>query len=234
MKKRLTDLLKSNKSRKTIEKLLAESVQNMDNMVILDAGCGDMQYQKYAINNIYLGVDFGKVYKYYPHGSFINADLADIPIESNTVDLIWCIQVLEHIRNPSEVLDELYRVAKEKTKLIITLPFIYQEHEIPYDSYRYTRYGVRYLLEKSNWKIVKIEPLETCNDVIYQLLRMTLRIKPQSNTSNAKKLLYSLLLYSLRFISILVKLFDLGLTLDQNSTVVKNWQVIAIKNELPK
>ncbi len=43
-------------------------------------------------------------------------------------------------------------------KLILTVPFLGRLHEEPFDYYRYTRYGLRHLLEKGGFEVVEIVP----------------------------------------------------------------------------
>lgn len=42
-----------------------------------------------------------------------------------------------------------------KGYLILSVPFLYPAHEMPYDFYRYTLWGLKYQLEKNNMKIIK-------------------------------------------------------------------------------
>lgn len=40
--------------------------------------------------------------------------------------------------------------------LLLTVPLSEQLHEEPYDYYRFTKYGLAYLLNKSGWEILKL------------------------------------------------------------------------------
>jgi hypothetical protein len=44
-------------------------------------------------------------------------------------------------------------------KLILTVPFIWHIHEEPRDFFRYSRYGLEYLLKKSGYEILMLRPL---------------------------------------------------------------------------
>lgn len=48
---------------------------------------------------------------------------------------------------------EIHRVLKPGGQLLVTAPFCWDEHEIPYDFARYTSYGLRHLLEKNGFEI---------------------------------------------------------------------------------
>ena len=44
------------------------------------------------------------------------------PFKDNTFDFVFANQILEHLENPKEVLSELYRICKDKCKVIIQVP----------------------------------------------------------------------------------------------------------------
>ncbi len=46
----------------------------------------------------------------------------DLPLESNTFDLVTLLEVIEHIRNKRHVVSEIYRVLKENGRLLVTTP----------------------------------------------------------------------------------------------------------------
>jgi hypothetical protein len=68
--------------------------------------------------------------------------------------------VLEHLPEPATVLRELHRVLKPSGTLWMTAPLFYVEHERPYDFYRYTRYGLRHLLDQAGFEVREIAWLE--------------------------------------------------------------------------
>ena len=53
---------------------------------------------------------------------------------------------------------------------LITVPFVWDEHEQPYDYARYTSYGLRYILDKHGFEVIEL--IKTSNDftAIVQLL----------------------------------------------------------------
>lgn len=78
--------------------------------------------------------------------SFI-ADAHDIPLKSNTYDLVIIQAVLEHVLNPNKVVAECYRVLKEGSYIYAETPFMQQVHEGPYDFLRFSNSGHRYLFK---------------------------------------------------------------------------------------
>ena len=83
---------------------------------ILDVGAGSggiVTEFKNATNNL-IGIDVDK--KGISRNNFLDraiiGDAERLPIESNSVDVVVCQFVLEHLKNPEEVFREIYRVVK--------------------------------------------------------------------------------------------------------------------------
>ena len=75
-------------------------------------------------------------------------DACDLKFEECEFDLIIMLEVLEHTKNPFKAISECYRVLKLGGTLILSTPFILGIHEAPYDHFRFTKYGLKVLLEK--------------------------------------------------------------------------------------
>lgn len=128
---------------------------------VLDAGAGDGRYKDLFTHTNYQATDFCQVDKPYVMGKLdYIADLKFLAAADSTYDLIVCSQVLEHINEPQQALSELYRVLKPGGQLWLSAPLFYEEHEKPHDYYRYTQFGLRYLLEKTGFSVISIERLE--------------------------------------------------------------------------
>ena len=117
-----------------------------DGAVILDAGAGRAQYRHHFSRLRYEAADFAQLSKEYGDLTYI-CDLVNIPVDDGRFDLIFCSQNLEHVPEPKVVLREFYRVLKPGGMLWLSAPLFYDEHETPYDYYRYTQFGFTYLLE---------------------------------------------------------------------------------------
>lgn len=77
----------------------------------------------------------------------IVADASDMNmIADKTYDYVFAMEVLEHVPTPQAAVDEIYRVLKSGGEFIFSTPFIFPIHDEPHDYYRYTHYGLRYLL----------------------------------------------------------------------------------------
>jgi ubiquinone/menaquinone biosynthesis C-methylase UbiE len=149
-----------NSSRVYLERFVQEAAASMkpgDKM--LDAGAGEGWYKQFFTEVHYESADFCQVNKQYGEITYV-CDLGDIPVESSQYDLVLCTQVLEHIPEPQQVLRELNRILKPGGQLWLSAPLYFAEHEIPFDFYRYTQYGLQHLLDNAGFKVVTINWLE--------------------------------------------------------------------------
>lgn len=130
-----------------------------DGALVLDAGSGNAPYKSLFQHAKYESADFEKVDKQYAPSTYV-CDLRCVPVEDCRFDFIIFNQVMEHLSEPKLVLLELHRVLKPGGKMIYTGPLFYEEHEQPYDFYRYTQFGLRYLLNSAGFTIDRMDWLE--------------------------------------------------------------------------
>lgn len=128
---------------------------------LLDAGAGECKWAEHFPEAEYIGLDYKVGDEEWDFSRvMIEADLNDkIPMDDNAVDVIISIQVLEHLNNPKQAMKEMARVLKPGGHLFMTTPFSYQEHQQPYDFYRYTRYGLQYLIDEAGLDADYIKPM---------------------------------------------------------------------------
>jgi SAM-dependent methyltransferase len=137
---------------------------------LLDIGCGNKPYSSLFKVDLYIGLDIdsensrkrAKADKFYDGSVF--------PFADRSFDSALCNQVLEHVFNPEEFISEIARVLKPGGKLLLTVPFVWDEHEQPYDYARYTSYGLQSLLEKHGLRILEHEKLAADAAIIFQLI----------------------------------------------------------------
>lgn len=146
---------------------------------VLDAGSGDQRYKQLFERQIYESADFEQVDKPYAKSTYV-CDLATIPVPDQTYDAIVFTQVMEHLSEPSAVLKELHRIGKEGCRLFYSAPFCAEEHEIPYDFFRYTQFGVRHLFTKAGFEIEEIRQLEGFASTAADHLRKIRKYLPRS------------------------------------------------------
>jgi SAM-dependent methyltransferase len=76
------------------------------------------------------------------------ADAHQIPLADSTVDAVVVQAVLEHVLCPETVVNEIHRVLRPGGIVYAETPFLQQVHAGPYDFYRYTSSGHRYLFRR--------------------------------------------------------------------------------------
>jgi SAM-dependent methyltransferase len=122
---------------------------------LLDVGCGKKPYRELAPGvTRYVGLDLDTAVAravavadaYYDGGAFPFADCS--------FDAVLCSQVLEHVFTPEEFLGEVHRVLRPGGKLLLTVPFAWDEHEQPRDFARYSSFGLRALLERNGFEVL--------------------------------------------------------------------------------
>ncbi|GAA4535430.1 hypothetical protein GCM10023161_08950 [Mycobacterium paraffinicum] len=137
---------------------------------VLDAGAGIAPYRKHFEHVTYETADFGAVDKEYSQLDHI-CRLEELPMANETYDLVLCTQVLEHIPEPLPVLRELRRVLKPGGQAWVSAPLFYEEHETPYDFWRYTQFAWQRMAAEAGFTVESLEWLEGYYGTIsYQLM----------------------------------------------------------------
>jgi SAM-dependent methyltransferase len=136
----------------------------------LDVGCGTKPYEKYFNCSVYVGLEIETTLNREMKNADYFYDGKTFPFINEEFDSIVTNQVFEHVFNPDEFLNEINRVLKKDGKLLLTVPFVWDEHEQPYDYARYSSFGLKSLLEKSGFEIIQHQ--KSVNDfrVIMQLI----------------------------------------------------------------
>lgn len=128
----------------------------------LDIGCGKKPYEDLFNSSEYIGMDIDNIGHSHENEKIdVYYDGNIFPFKNNEFDSIVINQVLEHVFEPDNFIKEVKRVLKKNGHLLITVPFIWDEHEKPNDYGRYTSFGLKYLLKKSGFKIIKFQK-STC------------------------------------------------------------------------
>jgi SAM-dependent methyltransferase len=125
---------------------------------LLDLGCGSAPYREDILTAVeaYVGVDWpGTLHDARRIDVF--ADLAaPLPFADACADTVTVFKVLEHLREPGRFLRECARVLRPGGRIVILVPFLWQVHEAPHDYFRYTRYGLEYLLTEAGFDDVSV------------------------------------------------------------------------------
>lgn len=136
---------------------------------LLDVGCGTKPYQRYFSVDQYTGLDIDSATTRERACADLLYDGGKFPVESQRFNSVLCNQVLEHVFNPDEFLQEIHRVLADEGRLLLTVPFVWDEHEQPYDFARYSSFGLKFLLEKNGFAVERHEKINADAGVMFQL-----------------------------------------------------------------
>jgi len=98
---------------------------------VLDVGCGNSPYRFLLKDASYYGIDHKVSEEFSMRGQEENIEIFEgntFPKESNSFDMVFHTEVLEHVNKPLVFLQECNRVLKVGKKLIFTVPFSYKYH----------------------------------------------------------------------------------------------------------
>jgi SAM-dependent methyltransferase len=122
---------------------------------VLDFGCGSKPYESlFSQASAYVGVDLqasGHDHKNSKVDVFYDGQ--HLPFDAASFDAVVSFEVFEHIFELDQSLQEIKRVLKPDGKLLISIPFAWDEHEAPFDHARYTSYGIQHMLERNGFEV---------------------------------------------------------------------------------
>ena len=143
---------------------------------ILDVGCGEKPYANLFAATEYIGIDIEQSGHDHARSNIdVFYDGLNIPFEDNSFDSIVCFEVLEHVFEPNKIVQEMHRVLKPGGKVLLTTPFIWNEHEIPYDYGRYTYFGLNHLFAKNGFKVLNQKRIVTGITLFIVLISLYVR-----------------------------------------------------------
>jgi SAM-dependent methyltransferase len=84
------------------------------------------------------------------------ADLIALPFREGTFAAALNVVTLEHLREPQRALAEIARTLAPGGRLLLAAPHEWEVHQAPHDYFRYTRFGLQYLLEQAGFDAIEI------------------------------------------------------------------------------
>jgi SAM-dependent methyltransferase len=69
-------------------------------------------------------------------------------VSTDSVDCVVTVSTLEHVRDPSKVVAEIYRILKPGGFVYINVPFVFPFHADPDDFYRFSCNGIKLLCQQ--------------------------------------------------------------------------------------
>lgn len=109
------------------EPIVREILDSLPVGVALDAACGTGRHTAYlaALGHQVIGLDtspemLARAREKVPKGDFYEADLHDVPLPDESVDLVICAIALSHVADLGQALAELVRVLRPNGHLVIS------------------------------------------------------------------------------------------------------------------
>ena len=169
-------------ARRGLFKNVAKLIPNLKGK-LLDVGCGDKPYKSICTVDEYIGLEIDDIGNRNHSHADVFYDGKTIPFDNEFFDSILSNQVFEHVFNPAIYLKEINRVTKNGGFLLITVPFVWDEHEQPFDFARYSSFGLKYLLSENGFEIIEHKKSNNGIEVIFQLLNDYIYKKTLSRNS---------------------------------------------------
>jgi len=132
--------------------IFSKNVEKEGAKTILDLGCGAKPYASlFKFADKFVGFDIEKNDRV----DFVGYNW-DLPFRDGEFDALISTQVLEHTAKITETVQEIRRVVKNDGLIYVSVPLTSPEHGIPYDFYRFTRFGLMEIFR--DFEVLKIEP----------------------------------------------------------------------------
>jgi SAM-dependent methyltransferase len=127
---------------------------------LLDAGAGECAYKHHFSAQRYCGLDLGVGDQEWNYSQIdVVGDLCALPFRDGTFDACLNAVTLEHVKDPALVIGEIARTLAPAGRLLLVVPFEWEEHQQPHDYFRFTRYSLAYMLDKAGMEDVEIRPV---------------------------------------------------------------------------
>ena len=194
---------------------------------MLDFGCGNKPYRSLFEVDEYVGLDTHDSGHDHTHDEIdVFYDGKRIPFDDAYFDSVLSSEVFEHVFNLPEVLTEIARVVKPGGHLLITIPFVWEEHEVPYDFARYTSFGISSLLRDAGFEIVVLKRTTRYLETIFQSINAYIVKGLFRSNRYVKVLLTPILIMPLTILGLV-----LSRLLPNEESLYSNLLIVAKKNE---
>lgn len=133
-------------------------------VTVLDLGCGEGDsvelFKRLAVDTEWYGVDIEsspEVSQRTRQSSYISTfNGVDLPYSDEYFDLIYCHQVLEHVRHPDALIKDALRVLKPNGLFIGSVSYLEPYHS--YSIFNFTPYGIVRVFSDAGFEISEIRP----------------------------------------------------------------------------
>lgn len=146
---------------------------------LLDVGCGEKPYKDVLSPHVssYVGIDLPQtIHAQSEIDAFANAH--HLPFKKETFDTVLCLEALEHVERPLDVIREIHAVLRKGGTLILSAPQNYCLHNDPADFYRFTKQGLAELVgNQAGFAIRHIHSLGGTREFLFDALCKWLFLK---------------------------------------------------------
>lgn len=194
----------------------------------LDVGCGQKPYRSLFLSSEYIGLEIDTPENRKRKQADVYYDGDVFPFHESEFDSVVINEVFEHVFNPDDFLSEVRRVLKPGGALLMTVPFVWDEHEPPWDYARYSSYGLTAILAKHGFRVEVLRKSIDDIRVVFQLLTGYIYKKTVTQSPFMNLLLTLLLIAPF---NLLGELF--GVILPKNEDLYLDNVVLARKEEAP-
>jgi SAM-dependent methyltransferase len=141
--------------RTALRKLLAELRGGRG----LNLGCGDTHFDPRIVN-----IDLTQA-----GSADILGDAQALPFPEGCFSLVISQETVEHVPDPFRAVSEMARVLKSGGRLYLQAPFVIGYHPGPEDYWRFSRAGMRRLLEQAGLECERVEPAVGAGTGMYRI-----------------------------------------------------------------
>lgn len=196
---------------------------------ILDLGCGTgLMLEHFSKTHWSAGLDFSNLALQFSQkkgaNKLLQANVEDIPIADNSLDIITALDLAEHVANDDQMFAETYRTLKPGGRMVLTVPahpFLWSDHDDALHHHRrYTRKELKKRLTEAGFEIERLSWSITFTFPIIVAFRLFQRCFQHSSRPKTHLILLprwanSLLTMSVRLEALLLKYINLpfGVTL---------------------
>lgn len=133
---------------------LKSSIEKYAKGRLIDIGCGNKPY-KDLMKNVtdYVGCD---IVQSNLECVDVLCEANNIPLPSESFDTAFSTQTIEHVADHKGLVRESFRLLKKGGYFIVSGPMYWPLHEEPYDFFRFTKHGFKYILEESGYTDIEI------------------------------------------------------------------------------